>query len=260
MIPRPFVLVLVLGVLAGCGEPQRPSEDATYESSDVAHSEIKAVNAPYAMQTVAVVPFVNKSLSRYRELGDAAPDVLSGMLIDAGFRVVEGKDAQLDAVNRERDYGQTEFVDAKTAAQIGKHLGTKYVYLGAVTDYNEVRTKGKKEFDALGIVEIGGGEEAFVINCAVSSRLVDVETREILGADPATRKKQKYEVSGGKFKIFGIGTKESQMVDSQQETLGVVLKLAFADSLNKVITQINRRAAMMPAPAPAPAPARPPPG
>lgn len=254
MRPLSLVLAAALVAAAGCGGSPRPSEDPTYENSDVATEPIKQVGPPFAFQTVAIVPFVNKSLARYHALGNSAPDILSAMAIDAGFRVVESKGGQLGEVLEEANYGQSEFVDPKTAAKIGKQLGARYVLVGAITDYNEVRAKGKKSFDALGLVEVGGGEDAMVFNVAVSSRIIDVETREVLGADSMTRKKQKYEVSGGKIMVLGIGGQKSQEIETTNETMGAILRLAFATSLNKVTTQLNRRAAMIPPPAPPGAP------
>jgi len=246
-----LVILAALALAVGCSDKSpRASEDPTYEDSDVAHEEIKQVFPPFAMQTVACVPFVNKSLSRYKDLGNIAPDVLPAMLIEAGFRVVEGRGGQLDEVLNEANYGQSEFVDPKTAAKIGKQLGARYVFIGGVTDYNEITSKGGKKFDALGLVQIGGSEAAVVFNVAVSSRIVDVETREVMGADSMTRKKQKFETEGGKFKILGVGTENKQELTDHNETMGAILRLAFATSLNKVTKQLNMRAQMVAPPTP----------
>ena len=116
-----YALVAALALAAGCSDKSpRPNEDPTYENSDVQHEEIKPVYPPFAMQTVAVATFVNKSLSRYPQLGNIAPDVLPGMMIEAGYRVVEGKGGQLDEVMNEANFGQSEFVDPKSAAKLGK--------------------------------------------------------------------------------------------------------------------------------------------
>ena len=258
---RRLGIVLAAVVLAcGCGNPQ-PSEDPSYEGSDVQAPPINPIRAPFAGMTVAIVPYVNKTLAEHRELGNVAPDIIAAFAIEAGFRVVESKGGQLGEVMDEMNFSQTEFVDPSTAAKIGKMKGAKLVLLGAVTDYRITKAKGKKGVDVLGLVEVGGSEASLVYDCQVSSRLVDVETREVIAADAGTAVKQKYSVSGSKVGVLGVEVEEKQDVETQRESMGKVLKLAFARSLNKIVGQANGRAHQFggsapayPAPAPSPYP------
>jgi curli biogenesis system outer membrane secretion channel CsgG len=248
--------VLSAAMLAGCGDPD-VKEDPSYESSDVQPPPIEPLSPPFAGEFIAIVPFVNKTLSENRTLGDAAPDILVAYCIEAGFRVAEGQKGQLDEAMAELNFQQTDFVDAGTAARIGKMKGAKYVLVGAVTDYRVTKAKGKKKVDILGIVGFGGGEEALVYDVQVSSRIIDVETREVICADPGTAVKQKYAVSGGHVNVVGVRLEDSQSVTTEDESMGKVLKLAFARSMNKLIAQANRsagRRTAAPAPAPAPSP------
>jgi curli biogenesis system outer membrane secretion channel CsgG len=244
-----FLAAALVG-LGGCSsESPRPSEDADYSSSDVQPPPIQQVAPPFLGSFVAIVPFVNKTLANYKELGNSAPDIIAAYALDAGFRVAEGQKGQLNEVMDELNFQQTDFVNPQSAAKIGQMYGAKYVLVGAVTDYRVTKAKGKRNFDALGLVSVGGGEEALVYDVQVSSRIIDVATREVICADPGTAIKQKYEVGGRHVKVLGVGTESSQSIDTQDESMGKVLKLAFAKSMNKLIQQANRRApAYMPQP------------
>lgn len=252
-----YVLAGALAALAGCSSPQ-PSEDPNYEGSDVSGPAIQQVAPPFYGQFVAIVPFVNKTRTGgyFPQLGSAAPDIIAAYAIEAGFRVAEGQKGQLGEVMDELNFQQTEFVDEQTAVKVGKMKGARYVLVGAVTDYRVTKAKGKKSVDVLGLVGVGGGEESLVYDVQVSSRLVDVETREVLCADPGTAVKEKYAVGGGHINVLGVQTEKSQEIRTEDESMGKVLKIAFAKSMNKLIAQANRRAQMMQQPA-APPPGNP---
>jgi curli biogenesis system outer membrane secretion channel CsgG len=256
-----LAIVLAGGIaLAGCGSNQ-PSEDPNYEGSDVSGPAIQPVSAPFAGSFIAIVPFVNKTLAQHRELGSVAPDIISAYAIDAGFRVAEGQKGQLNNVMDEMNFQQTEFVDPNTAVKVGKMYGARFVLVGAVTDYRVTKARGSKGVDVLGLVDVGGSDQSLVYDVQVSSRIVDVQTREVICADSGTAVKEKYAVTGGHVNVLGVGTHDSQQVETQDESMGKVLKIAFAKSMNKLVAQANRRAPayMQAAPPPAYAPPAAPP-
>ncbi len=230
---------LALAALAGCGDPE-VREDPSYEGSDVQPPAIQPISPPFAGEFIAIVPFVNKTLAENRELGAAAPDIIASYAIEAGFRVAESQKGQLGEVMDELNLQQTEFVDPATAARIGKMKGAKYVLVGAVTDYRVTRARGKKGVSVFGIVNVGEREEALVYDVQVSSRIVDVETREVIAADPGTAVKQKYSASKSDVGVVGVRVEDSASVETRDESMGKVLKLAFAKSLNKLVAQANR--------------------
>ncbi|RME76489.1 MAG: hypothetical protein D6776_01160 [Planctomycetota bacterium] len=253
---RLTALAVVAGalVLGGCSSAEAPPDEPDYASSDVEGPQIKPVRPPYWGQTIAVVPFVNKSLSEYKKLGDIAPDVLVAYAIEAGFRPVEGHGGQLDEVLKELNFGQTEYVDPKSAAQIGKMLGAKYVLIGAITNFRITKTKAKKGVDVFGIVEVGSSAQVLTYDVQVSGRIVDVETREVVAADAGTSYKQRFSVEGGKWHVLGVGSEKREVIENERDTLGKVLKIAFAKSFNKMIDQLNRRPPPGWQPPPGPAP------
>jgi len=226
----------------GCVDDAEKREDPTFEDADVQTPPIHQINPPFAGQYISISPFVNKTLAEYRALGDIAPDVLSNYAIESGFRVVESLKGQMSEVNDEANFQQTAAVDEGSAVKLGKMKGARFVLIGAITNYRVTKAKAQKGFDALGLVEVGGAESSLVYEVQVSSRIVDVETREVVAADAATSFKQKYSVAGKKVKVLGVGSESRETVDTRDESMGKVLSIAFAKSLNKVIDLANRHA------------------
>jgi curli biogenesis system outer membrane secretion channel CsgG len=227
--------------LAGCSSAEAPPDEPDYASSDVEGPQIQQVRPPYWGSTLAVVPFVNKSLSEYKKLGDIAPDVVVAYAIEAGWRPVEGQSAQLDEVMKELNFGQTEYVNPESAARIGNMLGARFVMIGAVTNFRITKTKGKKGVDVFGIVEVGSSAQVLTYDVQISGRIVDVETREIISADAGPSYKQRFSVEGDKWSVLGVSGETKEVVENERDSMGKVLKIAFAKSFNKMTDQLNRR-------------------
>ncbi|MHC4392517.1 MAG: CsgG/HfaB family protein [Planctomycetota bacterium] len=237
--------VLTLGV--GCANPQAPDDEPDYQTSTVTTEPIMGIQPPFFGQTLAIAPFVNKSLSEYRTLGDIAPDVLVEFAINGGWQPIEGQRGQLDVIAEELDFGQTEYVNPQTAAQIGNMLGARYVLIGAVTNFKITKTRGKDGWDFLGIVGQQGNESVLVYECQVAGRVVDVQTRAIVGARTESVK-QVYRIGGKKTQVLGVKVESGETVEVERDSLGKVLRLAFSKMLNGIHTQVNMRAAQMRAP------------
>lgn len=243
-----LALTASVGLAIGCSDPEvdhRPE----YGSTDVSVPDVTPVQPPFFGQTLAVVPFVNKSLSEYKNLGDIAPDVLVEFAIAGGWRPIEGQRGQLDAVAEELNFGQTEFVNPNTAAKIGNMLGARYVLIGAVTNFRITRASAKKGVDVLGLVTVGGKKAILSYDCQVSGRIVDVETREIIGAGTAAVE-QKYEVGGSKTRVLIVKVEDGEEVEVTRDSMGKVLRIAFAQMINRIHTLTNQHAAMRRATAP----------
>ncbi|GIW72060.1 MAG: hypothetical protein KatS3mg102_1602 [Planctomycetota bacterium] len=255
MCKRIVAVAALLGplALAACSSAQAPPDEPGYESSDVEGEAIRPVRPPYWGATIAVVPYVNKSLSEYKTLGDIAPDVITAYAIEAGFRPVESHGGQLEEVSKELEFGQTEYVNPQTAAKIGNMLGAKYVLVGAITNFRITKTKGKKGVDVLGLVEVGSSAQTLTYDVQVSGRIIDVETREIVAADAGTSYKQRFEVEGGKWSVLGVRGETKEVIENERDSMGKTLKIAFAKSFNKMIDQLNRRPPPGYYPGPAPA-------
>ena len=82
------------------------------------------------------------------------------MLQEAGFRTVEGATTPgMKRVMGELRFGLSDMVSSKTAVEAGQHLGTDFVFLGSVTDFNIVKGKSSKGISFRGI-GVGGSSES----------------------------------------------------------------------------------------------------
>lgn len=137
---------------------------------------------------VAVVDFNTDALhSNWRygwhwsNLARAAADNLANQLVQTGeFRVIERQ--QLDKVLAEQNLGESGRVDPSTAARLGKILGVQLVIIGSVTEFG-ISEKGGR-IPQIGRWKWGRGVGGKMITgrSALSARMVDTTTAEILGA------------------------------------------------------------------------------
>lgn len=229
--------VALVTLLGGCSAMQPSDEGTISKSADVDLQPIPKVGSPHAGKKVAAVAFVNRSISQYAFLGDSAPDFLAEFLREAGFRVVEGTGAQLAAVNKELEYNTSGLVDPATAATLGKQLGTDYVFVGSVTDYEEVKAKGGGGLNVMGW-GLGSGSGGITYNIQVSGRLVDIRTREIL-ASKSTSFKKTFNVKGGSIETPWGGANMDQEVEVSNQTGGKVLQVCLNRLMIEIVGQLK---------------------
>lgn len=224
-------------MLGGCSAMQPSDEGTISKSADVDLQPIPKVGAPHNGKKVAAAAFVNRSISQYAFLGDAAPDYLAEFLREAGFRVVEGTSAQLGAVNKELEYNTSGLVDPATAATLGKQLGTDYVFIGSVTDYEEVKAKGGGGLNVMGW-GLGSGSGGITYNIQVAGRLIDIRTREIL-ASKTTSFKKTFDVKGGSVQTPWGGADLDQEVEVSNQTGGKVLQVCLNRLMIDIVNQLK---------------------
>lgn len=224
-------------MLGGCSALQPSDEGTISKSADVDLQPIPKVGAPHNGKKVAAAAFVNRSISQYAFLGDAAPDYLAEFLREAGFRVVEGTSAQLGAVNKELEYNTSGLVDPATAATLGKQLGTDYVFIGSVTDYEEVKAKGGGGVNVMGW-GLGSGSGGITYNIQIAGRLIDIRTREIL-ASKTTSFKKTFEVKGGAVQTPWGGADLDQEVEVSNQTGGKVLQVCLNRLMIDIVNQLK---------------------
>jgi len=224
-------------MLGGCSALQPSDEGTISKSADVDLQPIPKVGPPHNGKKVAAAAFVNRSISQYAFLGDAAPDYLAEFLREAGFRVVEGTSAQLGAVNKELEYNTSGLVDPATAATLGKQLGTDYVFIGSVTDYEEVKAKGGGGLNVMGW-GLGSGSGGITYNIQIAGRLIDIRTREIL-ASKTTSFKKTFEVKGGSVQTPWGGADLDQEVEVSNQTGGKVLQVCLNRLMIDIVNQLK---------------------
>jgi curli biogenesis system outer membrane secretion channel CsgG len=105
-------------------------------------------------------------------------DMLASELASTkAFQVLERK--ELDAVLGEQDLGASGRVDKRTAAQIGRIKGAKYLVASTVSAFEE-KTSGTGGGFGIGGISIGGRKERAYM--AVDLKVIDTDTGEIVDA------------------------------------------------------------------------------
>ena len=237
-----LILFSLLSVL-GC-EGVSTSVDPAYAATDAPTQSITRVRSEYQGATVAVIPYLNKTLSEYSYLGDAAVGILPEFLLEAGFQPVEAaQGAELDKVLAELRYGQSDEVNPATAVQVGNQLGAKYVFLGEVNNYRVVRGGGDRNLDLgkLGLdLGFNLGKGGITYDLQVSGRLVSVETRAIV-ASKSLAHNQTFKLTGGGLSTPWGTFSQSQEIKVEQEVGGKVLGVALSRLVAEIVDQLNGR-------------------
>ncbi len=235
-------MVVFLG-FTGC-KSTGTSEEGAMQETEIALEPVPRVKAPYEGRTIAVVAFPDKNVLSANPwlkswLGRASRDYSVGFLLEAGFRVVEDQSGELQAVVKELEFGQTGMVDPAKAVEIGKMAGAELMFLGAVIDFSEVKTGGKRKFHIPGF-NIGLGGETINYEVQTSGRIIDVKTREILASSTAGYNKQ-YDVGGGSLSTdYGSVGSEQETISRQESTVKIFQK-ALNSLTIKLVKKLNAR-------------------
>ncbi|MBN1805028.1 MAG: hypothetical protein JW837_07245 [Sedimentisphaerales bacterium] len=229
---------------SGC-EGVSPGVNPTYAVTDAPTQSIMRVRSEYLGTTVAVIPYLNKTLAEYSYLGDAAVGILPEYLLEAGFQPIEAaQGAELDKVLAELRYGQSDQVNPATAVQFGQQLGAKYVFLGEVNNYRVVRGKGGRSLDLGGKLglDLGFnlGKGGITYDLQVSGRLVSVETRAIV-ASKSLAHNQTFNLTGGGISTPWGTFNQDQQVNVEQDIGGKVLGVALNRLVAEIVDQLNSR-------------------
>jgi curli biogenesis system outer membrane secretion channel CsgG len=138
----------------------------------------------------------------YNRLATAAADNLTNKLVQTGkFSVIERQ--KLDKVLAEQNLGASGRLNPSTAADLGKVLGVQLIVIGTVTQFGikeqggSLGSVGRKVFGRSVGAKVVTGE------IALSARLVDTTSAEILGAWDAD---DKHSFGKGRVGSNSLGT------------------------------------------------------
>ena len=233
------LILFCLSNVVGCSGTS-PWADPAYAATDTPTQSVPRVRPEYLGARVASIPYLNKTLSEYSYLGDAAVGILPEYLLEAGFQPVEAvQGAELDKLFAELRYGQSEKVDPATAVQVGNQLGAQYVFLGEVNSYRVVRGGGDRSIGFRGL-GINLGKGGITYDLQVSGRLVSVETRAIV-ASKSLAHNQTFEVKGGGVSTPWGHFSQGQEIKVEQDVGGKVLGVALNRLVAGIVEQLNRR-------------------
>ena len=131
-----------------------------------------------------VQSYVNEIYGSNQDVGKGITDMLVEKLVSDGkFSVIERK--ALDKIMAEQNFSNSDRANPATAQKIGQILGVDAIIMGTITKFG--RDDHSKSIGGVGFGRAGFGIGGIKKNeskavCAISARLVDTTTGEILAA------------------------------------------------------------------------------
>ncbi|HYA96968.1 MAG TPA: CsgG/HfaB family protein [Methylomirabilota bacterium] len=175
-----------------------------------------------------------------QDVGKGIADMLVQKLLEDGkFRVFERK--ALDKLITEQNFSNSDRADPATAAKLGKLAGVEAIIIGSITQFGRDDKKtGVGGFGgAAGRFGLGGVQhkEAKAV-CAITARLVDTTTGEILASVTGTGESKRSGTSlvgaGGGPGGFGGGGLDMSSSNFQQTILGEAVTAAVASTASQL--------------------------
>jgi curli biogenesis system outer membrane secretion channel CsgG len=205
---------------------------------------------------VAVLDFDYGTVQQYvygiygsnQDVGKGITDMLVEKLVtDGKFSVIERK--ALDKILAEQNFSNSDRANPATAAKIGQILGVDAIIMGSITKFG--RDDKSKSIGGIGGGRLGLGGLGVKKNeskavCAISARLVDTSTGEILaavtGEGESTRSGASLIGGGAGTGGGGVGGFDSHASNFGQTLLGEAVTHAVTD----VGTKLDNSAANVP--------------
>src|SRR5580692_3041219 len=108
--------------------------------------------------------------------------LVTGLVKDGNFSVIER--SALDKVLNEQNFSNSNRADPNSAAKIGKLLGVDAIVVGTITEFgNETKHTGLGggggNWHGIGLGNVGRSNSK--ANVAITARIIDTDTAEILG-------------------------------------------------------------------------------
>jgi curli biogenesis system outer membrane secretion channel CsgG len=182
------------------------------------------------------------------DIGKGISDMLVDELVNDGtFRVIERK--RLDAILAEQNFSNSDRADpsAATVAKLGKVLGVKYLIVGSITKFG---TEEKHQGVGGGGFGYGGfgvgkvGREKGKANVAITARVIDVSTAEIMasakGEGMSSRSGLLLGGGGGNWHGAGVGEIDMSSSDYRETILGEATEQAVKQVAQKLISSKDR--------------------
>ena len=220
----------------------------------VAPPAAPAVPAPPRRKRVAVIDFdyatvhsgISALFGQDVDVGKGITDLLVTFLVkDASYSVIERK--ALDKVMAEQNFSNSDRANPTSAAKLGKLLGVDAIIVGSITQFGNETKSSNLGGAAGGLVPFGLGNishkksKAIV---AITARLVDVDTGEIVGVAEGKGESSRESTSllgaGAGTKGFGTGAVDFASSDFQNTILGEAVKAAVQQTSAEVIADKDK--------------------
>jgi curli biogenesis system outer membrane secretion channel CsgG len=157
--------------------------------------------------------------------------LVTDLVKDGTYSIIER--AALDKVLTEQNFSNSNRADPTSAAKIGKLLGVDAIVVGAITEFgNETQKKnfggGGGNWGGFGIGGIGHSKSN--ANVAITARIVNIDTAEILGVAEGQGQSSRSSTSllggGGNWHGWGGGNADFGSSDFQNTIIGEATKKA----------------------------------
>jgi curli biogenesis system outer membrane secretion channel CsgG len=166
------------------------------------------------------------------DVGKGIVDLLvTGLVKDGSFSVIERK--ALDKIMTEQNFSNSNRADPTSAAKLGKLLGVDAIIVGSITEFGNETKKtnlggGGGNWHGIGLGGVGHSNSK--ANVAITARIIDVDTGEILGVADGKGQSSRSSTSmlggGGNWGGFGGGNADFGSSDFQQTIIGEATKQA----------------------------------
>jgi curli biogenesis system outer membrane secretion channel CsgG len=180
------------------------------------------------------------------DVGKGITDLLvTGLVKDGSFSVIERK--ALDKILAEQNFSNSNRADPNSAAKIGKILGVDAIIVGSITEFgNETKKTGLGgaggNWHGVGLGSIGHSNSK--ANVAITSRIIDVDTAEILGVAEGKGQSARSSTSmlggGSNWHGFGAGNADFGSSDFQQTIIGEATKSAVDQLSTNLVADAPR--------------------
>jgi curli biogenesis system outer membrane secretion channel CsgG len=214
-------------------------------ASDAAAQQKKRV-AVLSFDDAAVSSSAASALGTSQDVGAGLADVLIRELVKGGaYSLVER--TALDAVLKEQNFSNSSRADPKTAAAIGRLLGVDAIIIGSVTQFGVQESAVSVPTGPLsrlpgGLIRAAGKRVNAKGTVAITARIVDVNTGEILTAVTGTGESSQSSVAVGGYSTGALDMTSSSF---QQTMLGEAVNGA-AQSVAANLTEFGKKLAAAP--------------
>ncbi len=177
------------------------------------------------------------------DVGKGISDLLVTYLVkDGTYSVIERK--HLDTILAEQNFSNSDRANPNSAAKIGKLLGVDAIIVGSITQFgNDTKnTNVGGSGGGWGGFGVGGfGHKKTKAIVAVTSRMVDVDTGEILAVAEGKGESERSSTSllggGSNWHGFGSGNVDFGSSDFQNTIIGEAVKAATQQTSTGIIAE-----------------------
>ena len=199
-----------------------------------------AQNAPQRKPRIAILDFDYGTVHTYSaalfgsdvDVGKGITDLLvTGLVKDGTYSVIERK--AIDKILAEQNFTNSDRANPASAAKIGKMLGVDAIIEGSVTEFGNEAKKtnlggGGGNWHGYGLG--GFGHSNTKANVAVTSRIINIDTGEIMAVADGTGQSARASTSmlggGGSWHGWGNGQADFGSSDFQSTIIGEATKNA----------------------------------